>query len=855
MMRTRWFLLATSLSLGLVLGYRVQADGPTNTGQAHQPRVDNYGDPLPRGALARMGTRRFRHSPMIDFVAFRRKDSQVVSAGWDDTVRIWDRATGQVVHCFSQRFRRDAVSPDGKTLAIGGRQEVLLRDIDTGTPLRRIKTKAGIAIRPCPIEMAFSRDGQLLATADEQLQLWDIGTGRRRWASGGNGETVGCLLFSQKGDRIFGVTGQGKTVNLRSWDVITGKQSDLRRGLEQEGALLSLSRDDKQLAYAWQNQVVILELASGKEVRLQILGRQVPEAREIRQMAFNPDGTILLTADSRSIRFWNVREKKEFRLIQQRGLRCMALSEDGKLLVTGSGDGVIRLWDSTTGRQVGADNGPAGSVYSVAFSPDGSTLATAQCGDDRTRLWDVATGKERLQLVDSEAQQVAFSPDGKSLATIEPEGRELTAKEHGAPVCLWDMRSGKPLRLLAGETGENNYLLAFSADGSRLVTGRETGISLWQVKTGRQISHLRAAEVDLPLAAFCPSTGVIARARSTSTPEEAPRWGIELWDGSNNEPLLCCGDQPVSITAVALSQEGWLVAAARANERIYLYDAITGQEFRCLNGVASTPGCLTFAPGGRILASGSTLDHQWNSPKGIHFWDVDAGILTGDADAGSSVRSLAFSPDGKQLASGLHDGGALVWDVSALLRPPKGPAPLMDDDLLRFWQHLGEAEGAHAFDALCRLASQPKTVVPFLERRLAPIPEPDTKHLNDLIADLGSDVAVARRAAYRELARVSGDISPLFRAALNKNPPPATRRLLEALLQESWYANDAETLRRVRAVWVLERINSPAARLVLTKIASGWSGARETRYAKAALVRVAAPPQPARQPAAGKQAP
>ena len=266
--------------------------------------------------------------------------------------------------------------------------------------------------------------------------------------------------------------------------------------------------------------------------------------------------------------------------------------------------------------------GQKGNVRSVAFSPDGKTIAGG-IGDETIRLWDAATGKplgEPLRGHESSVSSVAFSPDGTTLAS----------GSHDKTIRLWDAATGKPLGEPLRGHWSNVYSLALSPDGKMLASGGLSEIRLWDAATGKPLGEIPSVQVGSldPVAdvAFSPDGKTLASGSNDST--------IRLWDAATGKPLG---------------------------------EPLHGHEGRWVASVA-------FSPDGKTLASGS-------NDRTIRLWDAATGKPLGEPLRGHEdvVSSVAFSPDGKTLASGSHDSTIRLWSSITMRERVRAYRARMDE--------------------------------------------------------------------------------------------------------------------------------------------------------------------------------
>ncbi|MFL5240769.1 MAG: hypothetical protein ACJ8FY_01560 [Gemmataceae bacterium] len=401
---------------------------------------------------------------------------------------------------------------------------------------------------------------------------------------------------------------------------------------------------------------------------------------EISAAAISPDGKRLALGVARlrdthsmlpEVIIWDLLAGREILSLKGNSGSVLSIefSGDGRRLASAGGDGIVKIWDAATGKAIFSLKGHTAPVRALSFSPDGKRLASAGGASNRSspnfagcevKIWDVASGKQQLSLIGhtGAVNSLAFSPNGRHLASASDDSTLL----------VWDAKSGKVVHSLDAP-GESIQNVAYDTPGKRLAAACGSALRIWDAEKGREIACLKGHAATVRAVAFSPDGNHLASAGKDKA--------VLLWATKPASNEINLQGHTNWVIGVCFSPDGQRAATSSLDRSVRIWDVATGQCLATLQGHASWVACVAFSPDGRHVASGSgdAVKEGKLVPGEIRVWNASTGkehfTLTGHA---GSIRGLAFSPDGQQLASAGADNTIKLWDVATaqnLLTIPK----------------------------------------------------------------------------------------------------------------------------------------------------------------------------------------
>ncbi|MCI0463997.1 MAG: WD40 repeat domain-containing protein [Gemmataceae bacterium] len=882
--RIRSLILGTLLALPLLaLGQR-----PADKGA----RADLHGDPLPDGALARLGTARWRLGEGTRVAGFTPDGTGLVvnpNSQRPGPLQILDVTNGKErMHLPGADYTSGQFefATRGNLMAVSHGTRLDLWEMPAGRLLRQIK------VEPYPAVVAVAPDGKTVATGSTStdkakpclVRLWDVASGRLLVSLDSHKTYVYALMFSADGKQLLSASPDQRYALDRNqvevvpgfvcvWDVATHQRL---AQYPNSGHTLVFAPDGRTWAYQGSdNRIRLVETAGGKELaRIGVQGSA---------FAFTPDGKALATAGhSQPLVLWDAATGKEVRRLegQAAGYPTLGFTPDGKTLACStqtnwsSTGGTVRFWDVATGKEIRPYPGHPDEVACVAPAPDGKTVASGG-NDGSLFLWEADTGKalHRMSGHPGGVSAVAFAPDKRLLASGGKDGQ----------VRLWRVADGKEMRHLEGPGGAV-LALTFSADGKSVwACGAKGKLQGWDVAGGAGPGAFDLGQPSLSGATFSADGSLLAciggemggfGGGSSRVQVHRVRTGkklltLELEVG--NPARAERGFEALHCWAVAFSGDGRLLATGESiqtqglrvilgNHTIRVWELATGKQVLQVADLPVAPRHMALSPDGRLLAHGHGRGFGFGQGAEEVFFlrDLSAGVTLhqqrkdGGAviclHSGSALRPIrdhvgrascvAFAPDGKSLLTG-GDGTLTAWAAAPFLPGPlRQPAEVSAKELQALWDQLASGDSTLGYQAIGRLELARGQTVPLLKERLKPEPAADPKRVAALIADLENRTFAVRQKAFNELAGYAEQVEEaLLRALPEQRSLEAQRRVQQLLDRLDKVGLSPERLRVLRSLTLLERIGTAEARGVLETMAAG-APTRLTHEARASLRRL-----------------
>jgi WD40 repeat protein len=786
------------------------------------PRTDPYGDPLPDGAVSRIGTTRMLHDDTLTWADFSADGKRLVTGGMygERQVHVWDVATGQRVALLPTKAGNEtwavAASSDGKRAAAilstpgkdAYRMWLKVWDVASGKKIAEVLTeeRAGGHER-----VAFAPDGKSAAVRIGKIHLVDLEADRVTGTLDDPDDQLLELRYADGGRLLF--VGGVRTFTI--WDVKTRRRLEWENldALGDTGNLStrSLSADGRTMVLAGTEIVVArlkLPAAEGGRVRIESVKKFKTTDANKSPLAVAPDGARFAVADANGTTQLFALDKSEpvrqLKFIQRPvalhcGTDAALAAERGENTYSRK----IHLWDLRTGKETSAALGLHYTDGPASWSAGGAEIITGKA------RWEPATGKYlgeatltvRPAWKTPDGRLGLLSRDGSTALASVVDGPKVRSEPRGSidlviPLArtleVWDALTYKRRTTFRdrvqhlpriGELAAGPYRLG---DDGRIFAAMDyTELQLWNTTSGRLLAAFDLQKMGL-----------------------VPVCGLDL--SADGRRLLVAPDTGAAVIDVAGRQVVFKTSRAPKN--------------------GSWATCRLSPDGRRVALAGGDSE--------LLILDVPSGKVVAEHGTKQSAPAhVAFSPDGRRLLTQGGAGWCLVWDVPAA-EPAK---PLTNEEMAAAWARLAGDDVAAAIIATRRWSASGTAAVEFLGKKLRPETPVAPEEVRKLVAELGAPKFRDRETARKRLQEFGEPIVPGLRAELERAADPEVAERLRRIVDhpdKPLPPPTFEVVRGLRALEALEHIGAPAAREVIERMAKGAEGMPLAEEARAILRRL-----------------
>ncbi|KJU84114.1 repeat-containing protein [Candidatus Magnetobacterium bavaricum] len=576
------------------------------------------------------------HSNDVTCVAISADGMKIVSGSKDNTLRIWDIATGNLLKTLeghSSVVSSVAISADDKKIVSGSKDNtVKIWEMATGIMIKTLQEHSDDVT-----SVAISADGMKIVSGsdDNTVKIWDMPTGSLINNLQGHNGYVKSVAISPDGTKIVSASSDN---TLRIWDIVSDSLPITLKGHNRHVRSVAISSNGMQIVSGSDDKTLrIWDMATGS-----LLNTLEGHVSSVYSVAITADGTKIVSgSDDKTLRIWDMATGSLLNTLEghSNAISSVAISADCMTIVSGSRDKTLRIWDMTTDNLINNLQGHSYTVISVAISPDGTKIVSGS-RDKTLRIWEMATGNltNNLQGHSNDVTNVAISPDGTKIVS---GSRDKTLR-------IWDMATGSLINTLQGHSNDVTSV-AINHDGTKIVSGSsDETLRIWDMATGNLINNLQGHSNAVTSVAISPDGTKIVSGSEDKT--------LRIWDMITGSLINTLQGHSNDVTSVAINHDGTKILSGSEDKTLRIWDMITGSLINTLQGHNGSVYTVSISADGTKIVSGS-------DDNTIRIWDMDVGMLTTLQGHYNWVYSVAISQDGMKIVSGSGDHSVKVWDA------------------------------------------------------------------------------------------------------------------------------------------------------------------------------------------------
>lgn len=574
------------------------------------------------------------HEDTVNAVAVTPDSHFAISASSDCTLKVWDLQTGQEVRTLrghENSVNTVTVSTDG-CQAISGSTDSTLKiwDLQTGQEVRTINlpiSESSSHYAPKGVNaVAVTPDGrQAISASGDELKVLDLNTGKELHTLTGHDEEVQFVKITPDSCQAISASEN----YLKIWDLQTGKEVRTFE-VDLNFCMCAITHDGCHAIFpnVFDKQILVLDLQTGKyEMYLMhiLSGRYGPTMNVV---AITPDGRHLICGSVDGVlKAWDLQTGQEICTLSSHSFEdnSVVITPDGHRFISTSGD-EIKVWDLKIDTRPFTSH--EGWVSAITVTPDGCH-AISGSWDQTLKIWDLQTGQEMRTLTGHW--------DNVSAIAITPDGRHVISGSWDQTLKIWDLQTGKEILTLTGHQGFVSSV-AITPDGQQIISGSHDGtLKVWDMQTRKEM-HTFFSSWDTELDRYSPVYAVAITPDGKKVISGSRNGTLKVWDLHTRQEMRTLTGHKAFVSTVAITPDGQQVIFGDQNGRIIVWDLQTRQEILPFTKHREWVEALTITPDGRHAISGS-------GDRTLKVWDLKTGETIVTVALGEQIKSVAVAPD------------------------------------------------------------------------------------------------------------------------------------------------------------------------------------------------------------------